>query len=196
MKKICIATMLTAALLFLGCSAPVADSELVSPFNEVAKILSSDVEKLDANLSYKQIITELGATQDIGSGVHMAVYLVDSRYNLLISFADLSDVCELSGIKLLETLVSAADITGRVTHISQAKDGIVMLVEADEPKTGQYDKASVRVGKETSIIKDNTGDVLSYSDIKTEDMVQIVFEGPVAESYPIQASALSVFIIG
>ena len=88
----------------------------------------------------------------------------------------------------------AADIRGIVTQLDARGDGIVMLIEAEAASSGQYDKASVRADEKT-IVTDSEGNTLALEDIAAGNTAEAVFDGPVAESYPVQAYAGSITII-
>ena len=192
MKKVITAAALAIMLLLAGCgAAQISDEELVSIYNDVAEVSREDVLKIESGMTYRQIITALGPTQDVGSGLHVAAYLVDGKDNLLISYTELDGVSERSGEELLEFLVSAAHIRGTVTELSDTQDGIVMLVKADVPEAGLYDIATVRADANTRI-ENADGSALSPNDIALGDAVEVVFSGPVAESYPVQAYAGSI----
>ena len=93
-----------------------------------------------------------------------------------------------------------ASIRGMITQINLADDQLegTLMVEGVIETDTSYDKASVRLTKKTKITKiDEAGKVqiLSVKDL-TEDMkVEMVFIGPVAESYPVQATAKSVTVL-
>ena len=196
MKKVITAAALIALLLLAGCgAAQISDEELVSIYNDVAKVSREDVLKIESVMTYRQVITALGPTQDVGSGLYVAAYLVDGKDNLLISYTELDDVNERSGEELLESLVSAAHIRGTVTELSDTQDGIVMLVEAEATWDGEYDIATVRADANTQI-EDATGNVLSPNDIALGDAGEVLFSGPVAESYQVQAYAGSIRDLG
>ncbi len=69
-----------------------------------------------------------------------------------------------------------------------------MLVEASGSDYGMYDKASVRVDADTAIFR-QSGESASMDEIKAGDNVEVVFDGAVAESYPVQGRALRVAIL-
>ena len=195
MKKVIMAAALIAMLLLAGCgAAQISDEELVSINNDVAKVSREDVSMIESGMTYRQIFTALGSTQDVGSGLYVAAYLVDGKDYLLISYGNLDGLSERTGEEMLASLVSAVNIRGKVTELSETKDGIVMLVEAQMPQAREYDIATVRVDENTRV-EDTDGKVLSPNDIVLGDAVEVVFSGPVAESYPVQAYAGSIRII-
>jgi hypothetical protein len=77
---------------------------------------------------------------------------------------------------------------------SQEGDDIRMiLVEAAEGEStvSAYDKALTRITDETKIVKMKNGvqESASTADLKVGVMVEVVFTGPIAESYPVQVDA-------
>jgi len=80
-------------------------------------------------------------------------------------------------------------ISGSVTTVQAAGDSVVMLVEA--PSGSSYpvgDKASVTIGPKTRAV-DETGAKIDAASITAGTRVDVWFEGPVAESYPVQGTA-------
>jgi hypothetical protein len=53
-------------------------------------------------MPYIEIIKKLGSTKDVGSGLFVALYIVDEKVSLTISFANINDKCTLNGDQLLE----------------------------------------------------------------------------------------------
>ncbi|KNF09956.1 hypothetical protein CLPU_1c01210 [Gottschalkia purinilytica] len=86
-------------------------------------------------------------------------------------------------------------IRGVVKSITLEKDGINLLLEGNLEKDTLYDKASVYVDVDTMIQKDDLKRLFKYSDINTGDTVEVIFEGSVAESYPVKGKAKKVKII-
>lgn len=92
-------------------------------------------------------------------------------------------------------------ITGVITALSEPLAGApsggavaTMLVEAEEPSdTAVSDKASVTVTSETELL-DATGAATSPEALAEGQTVEVWFEGPVAESYPVQGTAGTVRI--
>ena len=98
------------------------------------------------------------------------------------------------------------DITGTVeqlsvdTSVSAQEQGIVgsMLVVAPEgDTTSAYDKASVAITSDTRIWRPvgEGAETLTVDDLHEGDVVIVTFTGPVAESYPVQATAESIEIV-
>jgi hypothetical protein len=88
--------------------------------------------------------------------------------------------------------VSPADEEGK-------KSGILgtLLMEGRKDKDTEYDKAMVKVTKATRIFQQVGGDLkpASFDDLKPGVKLEIQFQGPVNESFPVQATAGKIVII-
>jgi hypothetical protein len=87
------------------------------------------------------------------------------------------------------------DITGAVRDVRRSTAGpAVLLVVADDPAAGQVDRAWVTVTPATAVwtAKGRRGDA---GDLKRGEVVAVWFDGPVAESYPVQAKAGAIRIL-
>jgi hypothetical protein len=84
-----------------------------------------------------------------------------------------------------------AGIVGAITSITPATATDIwgsILVEGGEQPTGAVsDKASVTISDETTIVRD--GVAIGADDLAVGMTVRVWFEGPVAESYPVQGTA-------
>lgn len=83
-------------------------------------------------------------------------------------------------------------IRGTITSVTPASDGGSLLVEAPDTPEFEYDRASVRVTGSTVLLRLGEGDMterIGFGDLAAGQTVDVWFEGPVAESYPVQASA-------
>ncbi len=88
-----------------------------------------------------------------------------------------------SGIRLLPPS-EAPDIRGTITAIAAAQ---VRIEERPDQETGSA-KASVRLLPTTRILR-RSGGVAAPADLRVGQQASAWFEGPVAESYPVQAAA-------
>ncbi|HEX5643131.1 MAG TPA: DUF3221 domain-containing protein [Thermoleophilia bacterium] len=83
-----------------------------------------------------------------------------------------------------------ADITGVVGDLTPGADAqsVSILVVADGSADDDYDKASVTVGPGATVwtVDGRRGDA---SDLAQGARIAVWFEGPVRESYPVQATA-------
>ncbi len=79
------------------------------------------------------------------------------------------------------------NIKGTVTNITINGNVGFIYVEGTFSPESDYDKASIKITEDTVIEKDNVK--VTINDIKEGDLVKVTFTGPVAESYPVQATA-------
>jgi hypothetical protein len=88
-------------------------------------------------------------------------------------------------------------IRGTITDFTAGTEEgtATILVEGEIEADTSYDKASVRIDGETEIVGAD-GEELSVDDLEEGQTVEAWFEGPVAESYPVQAYAAKVVVTG
>jgi hypothetical protein len=204
-RIVAVLTLMVVVISLTSCksSGAVSFEKLLSPYNVVGHVHASDVESLRKGMTYREIVTRLGITKDVGSGLHVALYVVDDKRNLYVSFADSDESCAKSGTELLQGAQPIVDesstigIRGVVKDIVQGKDGITMLVEGKLEQDTSVDKASVRVNMSSKVVRDETPitGLFAFSEIKKGDTVEVTFNGPVAESYPVQGVAATVRIV-
>ncbi len=89
------------------------------------------------------------------------------------------------------------DIRGQITKVLTDENKAVtgIMVEGKVESDTVHDKAMVRMNKGTKITARDTGEKLSANDLKEGIKVEVVFDGPILESYPVQANAKSVKVI-
>ncbi len=83
-------------------------------------------------------------------------------------------------------------IRGEITTLTPAPGGGSLLIEAPGVAEFAYDKASVWITSETTLRRlaaDGSIEPIDFGDLAVGQTVDVWFEGPVAESYPVQASA-------
>lgn len=87
------------------------------------------------------------------------------------------------------------DIVGTVTEITIENESEVIrfLIETDSNQY-DYDKAYVRLTKDTNIQLENSNERLESTSIQLGQTLGVVFDGDVAESYPVQATAGQIMI--
>jgi beta-N-acetylhexosaminidase len=89
--------------------------------------------------------------------------------------------------------VSPADEEGK-------KAGVLgtILMEGRKDKDTEYDKAMVKVTRATKIYRRVGKDLkeASFDDLKPSVKMEIHFQGPVSESFPVQATAGKIVILG
>lgn len=93
-----------------------------------------------------------------------------------------------------------ADIRGTIKKVTALglKDVIgSIMVDGMKEKDTEYDKAFVRITKKTKIekLEGKERKPATFKDLKEGAVVEAVFDGPVAESYPVQAIAGAVLIL-
>ncbi|MEX1195519.1 MAG: DUF3221 domain-containing protein [Dehalococcoidia bacterium] len=92
-------------------------------------------------------------------------------------------------------------IRGVITTKSDATNGGEVLgslrVEGEVEPDTQYNRASVRVDEDTDIYSLFDGEPVraGYSDLRQGQTVEVWFDGPVAESDPVQAKAGRILIL-
>ena len=93
----------------------------------------------------------------------------------------------------------AADITGVISQVSggPGRDQGSFLVVADPAVRSAVDRAMVRVTASTVVwAPEGEGRrSLAFGDLRAGDRVAVRFLGPVAESYPVQATAADVEVL-
>ncbi len=112
------------------------------------------------------------------------------------------------GVSLAAASILAAEpankvhIRGEITSVTPFDDKAKPIlgsirVEGAKEKDTDYDKASVRITKDTKIeiVTGKESKPGKFEDLQKGVKVECVFTGPVAESYPVQATAKSVSIL-
>jgi beta-N-acetylhexosaminidase len=88
-------------------------------------------------------------------------------------------------------------VRGEITNVTQGTDNktVFIMVEGNIEKDTQFDKASVTITDKSKIIESATKNKLTSKDLKVGMKVEVIVEGPVRESYPVQVDAREVRII-
>ncbi|SCG82781.1 hypothetical protein DW1_1208 [Proteiniborus sp. DW1] len=89
------------------------------------------------------------------------------------------------------------DIRGEITSVVISDDNKVVsiLVEGELEEDTSYDKASISIDESTSIYLLTVKDKVSAEELKEGIKVDVIFTGPIRESYPVQATAKIIRII-
>ncbi|MEW6555684.1 MAG: DUF3221 domain-containing protein [Actinomycetota bacterium] len=95
------------------------------------------------------------------------------------------------------------DIRGYITSISAFEGGQgagmlgSVLIEGEFEEDTSFDRASATVTEDTRIFIASGGDrtEAEFSDLEVGQYVEAVFTGPVAESYPVQATAAEIVVL-
>lgn len=89
-------------------------------------------------------------------------------------------------------------IRGAITSITPAGDGGAILVESAGKPLFDYDKASVRIDRKTTLLRQTVSgpyETIVFEDLAEGQRVDVWFEGAVAESYPVQARAGTLVVL-
>jgi len=88
------------------------------------------------------------------------------------------------------------DIRGKITALHADGSGTgAVLIEGPKAPDASHDKASVRITPRTCI-RNSAGEKVTFASLRVGQRVEATFIGPVAESYPVQAVAGEVRILG
>lgn len=89
-------------------------------------------------------------------------------------------------------------IRGAITDIAKGLDNEVRAIRvegnADENDLG-YDKAVVKITADTIVFKEKNGERIAPGELAEGNLVEVVFAGPVMESYPVQGSAKFIRVV-
>ncbi|HWQ21486.1 MAG TPA: hypothetical protein VN478_02015 [Clostridia bacterium] len=205
MRRIVLVVMILAGIVIMlaGCNTTRKANmeESLRWDNPVGYVTSNDVKQVTKGMTYADIITQLGPTRDIGSGLHVAHYIVDDTKSLYLSFGNPEDICPKDGVGLLQSLeaidFSTIGIRGVVKDIVHGKDGITMLVEGKQETDTALTAANVTVTMQSRVYRGQTliEGSFGFSEIKEGDTVEVTFAGPVTMSYPVMGVAAIVRIL-
>ena len=162
-RTVCgVVVAVAVAVMLAGCRTAVKVNmeDALRWDNPIRYVTSGDVRGITKGMTYGAIVTRLGPTRDIGSGLHVAHYIVDRAKSLYLSFAGFEDICPKDGAELLQTLeatdVSTIGIRGVVKEIVRGKDGITMLVEGKQSPDTTLDAANVTVTMQSHVYRGQT----------------------------------------
>ncbi|MGV3617039.1 MAG: hypothetical protein ACO1SV_17065 [Fimbriimonas sp.] len=90
--------------------------------------------------------------------------------------------------------LAAYDVQGTVSDFEKNPAGSIRMLVTDprKPKSG-YDRATVTIGRRTAVVDRQGRDARAF--LRDGVTVGVIFIGPVAESYPVQATAGRVVIL-
>lgn len=92
----------------------------------------------------------------------------------------------------------AASISGSITTVTPGYGTLgSVLVEGPTGASAAYDKASVNITASTTLLRKIADgyEGVSFADLDVGMRVDVWFTGPVAESYPVQATADAVVVV-
>ncbi|MDZ7838406.1 MAG: DUF3221 domain-containing protein [Actinomycetota bacterium] len=89
------------------------------------------------------------------------------------------------------------DIRGKITAIDENQENVSILIEGPIQQDTGYDKARVTITADTEILlqQENQISKVDIAYLQQGQTVQAVFNGPVMESYPVQAQAEEIIIL-
>jgi beta-N-acetylhexosaminidase len=113
-------------------------------------------------------------------------------HRILITIPLLALACA-QGTKA-ELPAEPASISGQITSVNRAGEKIGSIrVEAQPKDSSGSAKAVARIGQETTILRVGGG-AGEFNSLAEGQWVRVWFSGPVAQSYPVQATATVVMI--
>lgn len=113
------------------------------PLDTPTQVTSEQIKKLTPTMTRKDVLSLLGDTQDIGSGIYIYLYEVDQQYLLRIPFASDEAQLGVTGEDLLKALVS---ISGDIAPMVYVNDTLYQIV-APQPNIADEKSAFNLLGK-------------------------------------------------
>lgn len=95
------------------------------PIKTPTQVTSEQISELTPTMTRKEVLSLLGDTQDVGSGIYMYVYEVDQQYLLQIPFA--GDEAQL-GVTGEDLLKAVTPISGDVAPMVYVNDTLYQIV--------------------------------------------------------------------
>ncbi|PWA09996.1 DUF3221 domain-containing protein [Pueribacillus theae] len=122
---------------------------------------------------------------------------------LLVFFLLISSMLVVTGCGSNKSDTSEKDtgvsIRGTIEEVEELKgvEGKQILVEGEKEKDTEYDKASVKVTEDTKVFSLKDGEKVKalMQELQKGLLVEVIFVGSVAESYPVQATASQIIIL-
>ena len=96
------------------------------PLDIPTQVTSEQIKKLTPTMTRKDVLSLLGDTQDIGSGIYIYLYEVDQQYLLRIPFASDEAQLGVTGEDLLKALVP---ISGDIAPMVYVNDTLYRIVD-------------------------------------------------------------------
>lgn len=113
------------------------------PLDTPTQVTSEQIKKLTPTMTRKDVLSLLGDTQDIGSGIYIYLYEVDQQYLLRIPFASDEAQLGVTGEDLLKALVS---ISGDIAPMVYVNDTLYQIVDP-QPNIADEKSAFNLLGK-------------------------------------------------
>ena len=102
-------------------------SENKEPIDTPTQVTSEQIKQLTPTMTRTDILSLLGDTQDIGSGIYIYLYEVDQQYLLRIPFANDEAQLGVTGEDLLKALVP---IYGDIAPMVYVNDTLYQIVDS------------------------------------------------------------------
>ena len=113
------------------------------PLDIPTQVTSEQIKKLTPTMTRKDVLSLLGDTQDIGSGIYIYLYEVDQQYLLRIPFASDEAQVGVTGEDLLKALVP---IYGDIAPMVYVNDTLYQIVDP-QPNIADEKSAFNLLGK-------------------------------------------------
>ena len=113
------------------------------PLDTPTQVTSEQIKKLTPTMTRKDVLSLLGDTQDIGSGIYIYLYEVDQQYLLRIPFA--SDEAQL-GVTGEDLLKASVPISGDIAPMVYVNDTLYQIVDP-QPNIADEKSAFNLLGK-------------------------------------------------
>jgi beta-N-acetylhexosaminidase len=111
------------------------------------------------------------------------------KWIIIISLFTLFILIILTQKHLFPIDTSKIDIRGEITDISINNGVMTILVEGNVEEDTTIDKGYMRIDSNTKIYQGKDKKVIKKEELKVGDKVEATYQGPVAESYPVQGTA-------
>lgn len=158
----------------------------------IARISSEKVKMLPSGLSYRMIVDALGKSSSAGHWTGYYEYVVDDDNLLMLYFDDPSDICNLSGEQLLETLVPLK------SHLNDPQNSTAYAIAVDEWVTVSSPNykafGCARLKTKDAKISFADGTPATEDDIKRGQALIIKHEKWILSTYPAQVYATEIVI--
>ena len=113
------------------------------PLDTPTQVTSEQIKKLTPTMTRKDVLSLLGDTQDVGSGIYIYLYEVDQQYLLRIPFASDEAQLGVTGEDLLKALVP---ISGDIAPMVYVNDTLYQIVDP-QPNIADEKSAFNLLGK-------------------------------------------------
>ena len=113
------------------------------PLDTPTQVTSEQIKKLTPTMTRNEVLSLLGDTQDIGSGIYIYLYEVDQQYLLRIPFASDEAQLGVTGEDLLKALVP---ISGDIAPMVYVNDTLYQIVDP-QPNIADEKSAFNLLGK-------------------------------------------------